>query len=87
MSSIYEKYRIHIKHKEYLICIRKWNDYPSDEQATLRAWYRKYDKENKEQEKQRYRQYYKENLKKRRPDSEELKLRLQMESDLVDEES
>ena len=59
-------------YKEYLICIRKWNDYPSDEQATLRAWYRKYDKENKEQEKQRYRQYYKENLKKRRPDSEEL---------------
>lgn len=51
-------------YKEYLSCIRKWNDYSSDEQETLRDWYRKYYHENKEQEKQRYRQYYKANEKK-----------------------
>ena len=51
-------------YKEYLIFIRKWKDYSSDEQETLRAWYRKYYQENKEKEKLRYRQYYKEKFKK-----------------------
>ena len=45
-------------YKEYLSCIRKWNDYSPDEQETLRA---KYYQENKEKEKQRYRNYYQDN--------------------------
>jgi hypothetical protein len=60
-------------YKEYLSCIRKWNDYSSDDQETLRAWYRKYYQENKEQEKQRYRQYYKANKKGEGPTPEESK--------------
>jgi hypothetical protein len=65
-------------YKEYLICIRKWNDYSSDEQETLRAWYRKNYQENKEKEKQRYRQYY-QDKKRVRPDFGRVKMRLKTE--------
>jgi ribosomal protein L19E len=77
-------------YKEYLIFIKKWNDYSSDEQETLRAWYRKYYQENKEQEKQRYRQYYQDNKGNEKARLRRVKMSLQTEqkaSALVDEES
>jgi hypothetical protein len=53
-------------YKEYLSCIRNWEIYSPDEQELLKAWYRKYYRDNKEKERQRYRQYYKENKEKER---------------------
>ena len=77
-------------YKEYLSCIRKWNDYSPDEQETLRAWYRKYYQENKEKEKQRYRQYYQNNKGNEKARLRRVKTSLQTmpkSSALVDEES
>jgi hypothetical protein len=45
-------------YRHYLDCIKKWDTYSIDEQASLRAWYRKYYQSHQEKEQERYKSYY-----------------------------
>jgi hypothetical protein len=45
-------------YNDYLLCVKNWGSYSTEQQEELKKWYRDYYSQNKESERRRYRTYY-----------------------------